>query len=131
LIETGKAVAGALSRASHELTVKTVSADEWTKKKLTRAFALGVDFVRPLDHTPLGALVALASSIDPKRGEEIARHPPKLVDGSARVLCRTLRLGIIGEARVRGAHAQDLTLPPAASGGVDWGASFRARKSDP
>jgi len=131
LIETAKAIAGALSRPSHELTVKPVSPNEWTSRKGSHSFSLAVDFVRPLDHTSFGTLLALASSFDPKRGEEIARRPPKFTESNARVLSRTLRVGIVGETRVRGAHAADVTLAPSATTGIDWAASFRSQKAEP
>lgn len=131
LIETAKAIAGALSRPSHELTVKSLPLSEWTNRKAARSFALAVDFVRPFDHTALGTLLAIASSVDPKRGEEIARHPPKFVDPNPRILSRTLRIGIVGETRVKGAHAADVMLVPEATSGIDWGASFRVRKAEP
>ena len=58
---------------------------------------------------------------------ELMRSPPRLSTFSPRALTRTLRLGVLGELRVVGAHAPDVRLAKSTAGeGWDLGATYRA-----
>ena len=127
LIELARVVAAALSQPEHDVTARTVPVAELVSLRTSRAYSLALDLVRPFDRTPLGASVALASADDPERGAELARHPP-LGSADPRVLCRTLRLGILADVHLQGGRMSDLVLPRGADGvGVDFGAIIHPR----
>jgi peptide/nickel transport system substrate-binding protein len=55
------------------------------------------------------------------------RRPPKLTSFAPRLLARTLRLGVLGDFRVTGAHAAGVHLARHPTGeGWDLGSSYRA-----
>lgn len=135
MLELANAVAATISRPSHEVTVKTVSAAELSSRRSSRTFGLALEVVRAISAESLGAMIALATSDNPVRAQEITQHPPKLADVSPRTMTRTLRAGVIAEIRVVGGRASDrhreLVLAPSNTGfGFDLGASFlRAKRA--
>jgi peptide/nickel transport system substrate-binding protein len=129
LIAVANAVAATITRPSHEVTVKTVPASELASRRSSRLFGLALDIVRNVAPGSLGAMVALATSDNPVRAQEIVQHPPKLGDVAPRTMTRTLRCGVIGEVRVVGGRVPDLVLAPSGTGfGFDLGASYRTKK---
>ena len=123
LVELAHAVAAALSRPSHEVVARPVSPADFAAARASHAYALAVDLVRPFDRTPLGTCVALATSDDPARGDEMARRPP-LGDAAlgSRAIGHVLRVGVLAEVHFEGGHMPDLVLPPGTGGvGVDFG----------
>jgi peptide/nickel transport system substrate-binding protein len=125
LVEIATALAPILSRRDHEVTVAPVSRAELARRRTKGSAMLALDVVRPLGSSSLSTLLALATADDPARAREIALHPPRLAAGaSARSLCSTLRVGVIGEVRVTGGVVPDLVLARGADG-WDLGASFR------
>ena len=129
LIEVARAIAVALSSAGHELRCVPVSAADLAQRRSTRAFALMLDLTRPAGPGALGALLGLATADDPGAAAAIARHPPR-GDVNPRTATRTMRLGVVAEARLQGGRVPDLVLPPSPWGrGIDWGSSFRVRRS--
>jgi peptide/nickel transport system substrate-binding protein len=129
LTELARAVAAALSRPGHDVTVQPISPTAFAAARAARTYALALDLVRPFDRTPLGARVALAAAEDRVRGLEVARHPPL---GNAavqpRVLGRLSRVGIIAEVHAEGGHMPDLILPVGKDGtGIDFGAIIHPR----
>jgi len=129
LIELARAVAAALSRPDHDVSVQPVSPVDFATARTSRAYVLALDLARPFDPTPLGTLVALAAAEDAARGVEVARHPPL---GSAavspRVLGRLSRVGVVAEVHLQGGRMPDLVLPRGAAGtGVDFGAIIHPR----
>jgi peptide/nickel transport system substrate-binding protein len=109
LRELARAVAASIGRPSHEVTPRPVSPAELVARRASRSFSLSLDVVRPLAPGTLGTLVALATSDDPAGAADVMRHPPR-AEASARVLCRTLRVGVLGDVRIQGGRAPDLTM---------------------
>jgi peptide/nickel transport system substrate-binding protein len=129
LVELARAVAAALSRADHDVTVRPLPPADFAAARSSRAYALALDLARPFDPTPLGTRIGLAAAEDPARALDLARHPP-LGGGAvdARVLGRLSRVGVLAEVHLQGGHMPDLTLPPRADGtGVDFGAIIHPR----
>jgi peptide/nickel transport system substrate-binding protein len=127
LVELARAVAATISQPSHEVTVRPVSPADFGSRRRSRNFALAVDVARSFAPGAFPALVSLASSDPSSSASDLVRHPPKVAEVSPRTLTRTLRLGVLGEARVQGGRVADLSLP-AKYFGVDWGTASRARK---
>ncbi len=128
LVELARAVAASLSRPGSEVTAKPVPPSELAARRASRTFAFALDVVRPLDRSGLGTLVGLASADGGGRATDIVLHPPKLGDVSPRTLTRTLRVGVVGEIRVKGGSIADLSLPAShAALGLDLGGATRAR----
>jgi peptide/nickel transport system substrate-binding protein len=127
LVELARAVAATISQPSHEVTVRPISAADFASKRRSRNFALAVDVTRSFAPGAFPAMVSLASSDPSSSAAELVRHPPKIAEVSARALTRTLRVGVLGEARIQGGRMPDLSLPLRA-GGIDWGTASRARK---
>jgi peptide/nickel transport system substrate-binding protein len=125
LHEVAKAVASSISRPSHEVIPRTVPASDLVARRSSRGFGLAMDVARPLAPGTLGALIGLATADDPLRGADLMRHPPR-TEATPRVLCRTMRVGIVGEIRIQGGRASDLNVSLAA-GRVDFGSLTRAR----
>jgi peptide/nickel transport system substrate-binding protein len=123
LLELAKAVASSISRPSHDVTVHPVPQGELAARRAARSFALALDVARPTGPGALGALVGLGTADDPLRGAELMRHPPR-AEASPRVLCRTMRIGVVGDVRIQGGRAADLSL---GSSGFDLGAFTRTR----
>jgi peptide/nickel transport system substrate-binding protein len=127
LEELARTLASMLSRPSHEVTAKAIPASELARRRATGAFSLILGVVRPLAATGIATLVSLAAAADPASGIELMRRPPRLTSFAPRQLARTLKLGVLGELRVTGAHAPDVHLARHPSGeGWDMGATFRA-----
>jgi peptide/nickel transport system substrate-binding protein len=131
LVEVAKAIAVPLSSAGHEVTVRPVSATEIATRRQTRIYALMIDVARPAGPDALGALVGVATADDPLTATDLARHPPR-GDLSVRRATRTMRVGVLGEVRLQGGRAPDVSLPASPSGrGVDWGSALRVRRASP
>jgi peptide/nickel transport system substrate-binding protein len=127
MIDVANAVAATITRPSHEVTVKAVSAAELASRRTSRLFGLALDVVRNVGGGSIGAIAALATADGSARATEIMQHPPRLGDVTARTLTRTFRLGVVGDIGVRGGRVPDLVLAPSAQGfGFDLGASYRA-----
>jgi peptide/nickel transport system substrate-binding protein len=127
LEDLARTLSSLLSRPGHEVTVKTLPAGELSRRRTTGAFSLLLSVVRPFAGTGLATLVSLAAAASPAAGLELMRRPPRLTSFVPRLLTRTLKLGVIGELRVLGAHAPDVHLARQASGdGWDLGATYRA-----
>jgi len=123
LVELGRAVAVALSRPGHELTLRAVAPAELAAARASRAYELALDLARPFDRSPAGLFAALAAADDPVRGAELALHPPLGAGAAPRVAGRLLRVGALAEVHLEGGRMPDLTLPPGPGGvGVDFGA---------
>ncbi|MBS2011545.1 MAG: hypothetical protein JST00_01425 [Deltaproteobacteria bacterium] len=128
LVELAKAMAVTLSQPSHEVTAKPVPAAEIAQRRASRSHALLLDVVRPVTHGAFGAMVALATADQAATAPTLVQKPPKLGEAPVRTLTRTLRCGVVGELRVQGGRAPDITLAPSSfGGGFDLGASTRAR----
>jgi peptide/nickel transport system substrate-binding protein len=128
LVELGRALAVALSSPSHELRCTPLPAAELAQRRSNRGFTLMLDVARPAGPGSLGALLGLATADDAATAAALARHPPR-GELPVRTAARTMRLGVLGEIRLQGGRAPDVTLPPSPWGrGIDWGGAFRARK---
>ena len=128
LAEVARAVAAALTRASHEVTVRQVPAATFRQRRASRSYALAIDVARPFAPGLLGSLAALATSDDPERARDAVRYPPRRGDMSPRTIARTLHVGVICEIRVQGGRVPALALPARSSGGVDWAGATRTRR---
>ena len=129
LIELAKAIAGSISDAGHEVTVKPVAVVELAQRRSSRGYALALDVARPAALGTIGALAGLAASDDASTAADVVRHAPRLGEVSPRSLTKLMRIGIVGEIRVQGGRVPDLKLPSGAVGeGVDWGAASRTRR---
>jgi peptide/nickel transport system substrate-binding protein len=125
LEELAKVVASLVSRPGHEVTPKPASLAELSKRRAASAFSLMIGVVRPMGPPGLATLVALSAADDPRAARAVVAHPPRLLF-EPRHLTRTLRVGVIGEVRLSGAHAPDIYLAKSAAGdGWDLGSSFR------
>lgn len=128
LVELARAVAAMLSRPGHEVTAKTLPAQEITQRRASRSHALLLDVVRPVTPDGFGAMIALATADNAGRASELVQRPPKIGNVSARTMTRTLRAGVVGEVRVMGGRTADVQLAPSANGaGVNWGSAARVR----
>jgi hypothetical protein len=125
LRELANAVASSISRPSHEVTAKPVGSAEFASRRSMRNFGLAVDVARPLAPTTLGALIGLATANAPLVGADLMRHPPR-TEASPRALCRTMRVGLIGDIRIFGGRAPDLGMA-IGPGRLDLGSMTRAR----
>jgi peptide/nickel transport system substrate-binding protein len=125
LAEVARAMAAAMSAPSHEVTPRLAPAAEIAARRSSRAFALLVDAARPAGPGELGSLLGIAGADDPSTATRLARHPPRGAT-AARAMTRTMRTGVVGEIRLQGGRAPDLTLPPSPWGrGIDWGSASR------
>ena len=128
LVELAKAIAATVSQPSHEITAKPIPAAEIAQRRAARSHALLLDVVRPVVAGSFGAMIALATADQSATAATLVQKPPKLGDVSARTLTRTMRCGVVGEIRVQGGRAPEVTLAPSSfGGGFDLGASTRAR----
>jgi len=127
LEELARTLSSLLSRPGHEITVKTAPSAELARRRATGAFSLLLSIVRPLGGSGVGTLVSLAAATNPASGLELMRRPPRLTTFVPRQLARTLKLGVLGDLRVAGAHAADVHLARNPFGdGWDLGATYRA-----
>jgi peptide/nickel transport system substrate-binding protein len=139
LVELARAVAATLARPGHDLTVKPVSEAERTRALSVGAFAMMVDIARPLfgmnqanAQSALGAfgmLAALVTANDPGLSSAVLQRPPRLTaEASARTMTRTMHIGVLGELRVQGGRAADLSLPGLPHGGIDFSSATRGKR---
>jgi peptide/nickel transport system substrate-binding protein len=132
LEELAKTLSSILTRPTHEVTVKTVPAPELARRRASGAFSLLLGIARPLaagDRASPGAatLVSLAAASDPASGLEVMRRPPRLASFAPRLVTRTLKIGVLGELRVTGAHAPGVRLARNPSGdGWDLASTYRS-----
>ena len=128
LVELAKAISATISRPSHEVTAKPLPASEIAQRRNTRNHTLTLDVVRPVAPGSFAAMIALATADNALRASELVQHPPKLGEIPPRTLTRTMHCGVVGEIRVQGGRAPDVTLPGSpAMATFDLGASTRAR----
>jgi peptide/nickel transport system substrate-binding protein len=124
--ELARTVAALLSRPGHEVTPRAVSAVELSRRRATGNYSLLLGIARPFGRPGIATFLALAAASDPVAALETARHPPLLASFAPRTLTRTLKLGVLGELRILGAHAPDVRLARNAVGdGWDLPASYR------
>lgn len=124
LIEVARTVAALLSRPSHELSAAPLPAREFALRRHRRDHLLALDTARVVARGPQATWTSLATVAEPSSG---VVRPPRVTEPSARILARTMRLGVVGELRVQGARIAELTLP-ASENGWDLGAATRGRK---
>lgn len=129
LADAARAIAAALTRPSHEVTVRAIPAYVMRQRRASRSYALAIDVVRPFAPGLLGTLAALATSDDAERARDAVRYPPRLGEMPPRTIARTMRVGVVCEVRVSGGHIPALALPTAATGGVDWAGVTRNPRS--
>jgi hypothetical protein len=119
LVEIARTAAGILSTPGHELSARLVSRATLDERRKSGNFSLAVEFVRnAYAADPVLALFAAARP-------DLAAHPPKTSNLSAREITRTLPLGVMGELAIFGAHTPELR-------GVarwDLGAMYREKKA--
>lgn len=126
LEEIARTIASILSRPGHELVPQPTPRAELLKKRNTGAFLAMLQLVRPLGGPGLATLAALNAAVDARASLDIVRRPPRLASFAPRALTRTLRIGVIGELRVMGAHVDEIRLAKATGGdGWDLAASYR------
>jgi peptide/nickel transport system substrate-binding protein len=131
LVEVARAIAVALSTAGHEVKCVPVPVTEIAARRASRTFALMIDVARRAGPGALGATIGLAAADDVAAASALARHPPR-GELPARVVTRTMRVGVVGEIRLQGGRAPDVVLPPSTMGtGIDWGNAFRVRPPSP
>jgi peptide/nickel transport system substrate-binding protein len=126
LDELARTLASLLSRPGHEVTPRTLSAAELTRRRAAGNYSLLLGIARPFGRPGLATFVALAAAADPVGALEAARHPPLLAGFAPRTLTRTLKLGVLGELRILGAHAPEVRLARSSLGdGWDLANSYR------
>jgi peptide/nickel transport system substrate-binding protein len=140
MVELARAIAATLTRPDHEVTVRTSSDAEVVRARQSRAFGLLLDVVRPMwgvgtsanvsfSWNSMGMYAALILADNPSTAGALWQRAPRLgADVSARSLTRTLRVGVVGDVRVTGARAPDLSLAGYHTGGFDLGATTKVRK---
>jgi peptide/nickel transport system substrate-binding protein len=127
LEELGRTVSSLLSRPGHEVSVKALPGADLGRRRAAGSYGLLLGVVRPFAAQGIATLVALAAASDPSAALELMRSPPRLSSFSPRALTRTLKLGVLGELRVTGAHAPDVRLAKSTTGeGWDLGSTYRA-----
>jgi peptide/nickel transport system substrate-binding protein len=99
LVEIARTLAAILSLPSHEVRAAPKPAAELGPRRPAGRYALLLDFVRTLGPRAEDVPAALITASDP----ELALRPPRLGAQSARVVARSLALGVVGELRLRGA----------------------------
>jgi len=126
LEELARTLSSLLSRAGHAVNAKTLPAGEISRRRAAGAYSLLLGVVRPFAPTGVSTLVALGAASDTSSALELVHRPPRLATFAPRVLARTLKLGVLGELRVTGAHARGVYLAKNPTGdGWDLGASYR------
>jgi peptide/nickel transport system substrate-binding protein len=129
LVELAKAIAATIARPSHEVTARPVPAAEVAQRRNSRSHTLALDVVRPVAPGSFAAMVALATADNALRATELVQHPPRLGEVPPRTMTRTMHCGVVGEIRVQGGRAPDVTLASSSvANGFDLGASTRARR---
>jgi peptide/nickel transport system substrate-binding protein len=126
LDELARTLASLLSRPGHEVTPKALPAFELARRRSAGSYSLLLGVARPFARPGPATFVALAAAADPVLALEAARRPPLLSSFAPRTLTRTLKLGVLGELRIMGAHAPDVRLAKSTQGdGWDLSASYR------
>lgn len=126
LSEMARTIASILSRPGHELTPQAVSRADLDRRRSSGAFLAMLHIVRSLGEPGVATLAALSAATSARASLDVVRRPPRLTSFEPRSLTRTLRLGVVGELRVMGAHAGEIHLARASSGGGwDLPASYR------
>lgn len=129
LVEVARTLASILSSPGHEITVTPVSQTEVRRAVQKHDFGMLVNLVRPVGPPGLATLVALATADSPDDGRSSGRHPPRLSQYAPQVLARTLRLGVVGHIKVRGAATPSVRLVgQPGSDGWDLGGAYRIER---
>jgi peptide/nickel transport system substrate-binding protein len=130
MVEVAKTLAPILSQPGREITVVPLSRSEIVKRRGKGPVGLSLEVVRPITQGIRGAWASLIAADDPIRAKELALKPPKFAPNvSARALTQNMQLGVLGEMRITGGIAPDITLVRAIES-WDWSASFRKKVSD-
>jgi peptide/nickel transport system substrate-binding protein len=101
LVEIAKSLAAVMQGVGHEVRPLALARVEFEQRRTTGRYALMLDFVRPLSARPEDVPFALLTAADPA----LVRHPPRLGAQPARIVGRSLSLGVLGELRLRGASS--------------------------
>lgn len=101
-VELARAMEPLLSSNGNEIRATPVARATWLEARRSRRFALLLDFVRAANGDVTQSAQALLAAVDP----ELARRPPKNLS-SVLDATRTLSLGVVGEARITGAHGAE------------------------
>lgn len=126
LSEIARTITSILSRPGHELTPHSISRADLDRRRASGAFVAMLHIVRNLGEAGIATLAALSAATSARAALDVVRRPPRLTSFEPRSLTRTLRLGVLGELRVMGAHAGEVHLARASSGGGwDLAASHR------
>jgi peptide/nickel transport system substrate-binding protein len=126
LDELARTLASLLSRPGHEVTPRALSAADLARRRVAGNYSLLLGIARPFGRAGIATFIALAAASDPTAALEVARRPPLLASFAPRTLTRTLKLGVLGELRILGAHAPDVRLARNPIGdGWDLAASYR------
>lgn len=128
LMEVARAIAATLSAPGHELTVKPTGQSDLRNLRGSRAFAFMVDVARPLLPGTHGSFASLATADDPVTALRTVGRSIGKGDLSARVLTRTLRLGVIGEVRISGGIMPHVSLPASSTFGADFARAVLVRR---
>jgi peptide/nickel transport system substrate-binding protein len=125
MVEVAKTLGPLLSQPGREITVVALPRLEIAKRRGKGPVGLSLEVVRPITQGTQGAWASLIAADDPIRAKELALKPPKFSPNtSVRLLTQSMQLGVLGDVRVTGGLAPDITLVRAIEG-WDWGASFR------
>lgn len=128
MVEIAKTLGPILSQPGREITVVPLPRTEIVKRRGKGPVGLSLEVVRPITQGTQGAWLSLITADDPVRAKELAFKPPKFVPNApARSLTQSLQLGVLGEVRITGGIAPDITLVRA-NENWDWGASFRKKR---
>jgi peptide/nickel transport system substrate-binding protein len=125
LEELARVLTSLISRPGHEVTPRPLPASELARRRASRAFSLLMGIVRPVGPPGPATLVALTGAVDDTAAIDVMKAPPKLTSFAPNLLARTLRLGLLGELRVTGAHRPDVHVAKN-SDGWDLASSYRA-----
>jgi peptide/nickel transport system substrate-binding protein len=125
LEEVARTLTSLISRPGHEVTPKPLASAELVRRRASRSFSLLMTVVRPLGPPGPATLVALTAAVDEAAAVDAVKSPPRLTSFAPNLLARTLRLGVLGELRVTGAHAPDVHIARNAEG-WDLASTYRA-----
>jgi len=126
LDELARTLASLLSRPSHEVTPRALPAAELARRRAAGNYSLLLGIARPFGRPGVATFVSLAAAADPVTALDAARRPPLLASFAPRTLTRTIKIGVLGELRVLGAHAPYVRLARNPAGdGWDLAASYR------
>ena len=99
-VELARALEPLLGSPGNEVRATPVSRSAWLEVRRSRRFSLLLDFVRAANTDSTESAQALLAAVDPA----LAKRPPRNLN-SVLDATRTLRLGVVGEARIAGARA--------------------------